>query len=440
MKYLLEKDVFYRKNSADDSLIVKTDTKDVYVFKGNICEILDFYKRKHSIDELIEFLSKKYTFEITNIFKNQIIAIIKDLTEKKILKKENILTENKSDLESLYQFKYLPQKQLFSAQFELTYNCNEKCRHCYCVQTDKEELTNEEIKKVLDDLYDMGAFEITFTGGDLFTRKNVFEILEYAYKKNFLINIFTNGLALTDSDIIKLKDLHIKSIHFSIYSAISEKHDYFTQVKGSFHKTIDVIKKCVLLGIPVNIKTCILNYNETEIDNIMKLAKDLGTTIQLSLAVSSKNNGDSSPTQYRLENIDKYTSIMQTVNQNMVIHCSNDFNLVRECDGEICGAGKRSININPYGDVYPCNALLIKCGNLKECNIKYIWENSKELKRIRKYKINQVKGCENCCDKEYCNFCPGSALTETGDPLKKYSEACNITEAKKKLKNKEGGL
>ena len=432
MKYIVDNDVFYR-NHLNNSIVIKTDTKDVFVFDGDVCGILDYFKTWHTVNGLIKELKSKYYIEDLLNFETQVKNLVNSLYIKKILLKENELSENKFDIETSYQFNYVDKNQLFAAQFELTYNCNERCKHCYCVQSDREELTNEEIKKILDDLYDMGVFEVTFTGGDLFTRKNVFDILDYAYKKNFLINIFTNGIALTDSNIIQLKSLHIKSIHFSIYSANPDKHDAFTQVRGSFNKTTEVIKKCVLLGIPVNIKTCILNYNENEIDKIMALAKDLGTTIQLSLAVNAKNDGDKSPTQFRLSNVDRYVKIMKTVNKNMVIHCSNDFNLVRDYDGEICGAGKRSISINPYGDVYPCNALLIKCGNLRKSNIKDIWENSEELKRVRNLRMTQVKGCENCSDKEYCNFCPGSALTETGDPLQKYEEVCNIMEAKKKL-------
>lgn len=291
---------------------------------------------------------------------------------------------------------------------------------------------------MLDDLRSMDVFEVTFTGGDLFVRKDAFEILEYANSIGLMINVFTNGIALSDSDLIRLKSLHLKSIHFSVYSHIPEKHDYFTQVDGSFAKTTDVIRKCVLLGIPVNIKTCVMNYNADDIEGILELAEKLGTTVQVSMSISAKNDGDKTPMALRVGQEKLYAAVMRKVNKHVLIHCSNELNEIRSSvNSAICGAGVHSLNINPYGDVFPCNALLIKCGNVREQNIRDIWEHSVVLKEIRGFTVDKMKGCEGCSEVLYCNFCPGSALTETGDPLQRYDEACMLTKAKLIIKKEE---
>ncbi len=434
MKYILSKSVFFRQY-GENTIVYNTNDKNVFVFDGCAFDILNIFSNYNSIEECLNVLNKKYN--LTKEDRTGISSLILQLVNMKILKCENILTEQKDNIEAYHRSQLLPENTLYAVQFELTFRCNERCKHCYCV-TDKplrEELSTKEIKNILDDLYDMGVFEVTFTGGDLFVRKDTFEILEYAYSKKFLVNIFTNGIALSAKDFIKLKSLNLKSIHFSIYNYIPEKHDAFTQVKGSFEKTINAIKTCVTLNIPTNIKTCVNEENAQDIEGILKLAKELDTTIQISMSLTAKNDGDLSPFQYRLKTPEDYAKIMCVVNNNIVIHCSGDYKQIRPDNGQICGAGSNSLNINPYGDVFPCNSLLINCGNIKEKSIKNIWENSTILKNIRQFTIDKVKGCENCDMLGFCNFCPGSALTETGDPLQKYSEACILTKAKKLSNN-----
>lgn len=436
MKYRLSNAVFYRKYN-DHVLLFHTGNKRVLILNTIGKDILDCFQEWITPEECLSLLRQSY--DISKDQEKMVADFIEEMLSKEILVEENILSERKDSAELWFQNELLPENQLYSVQFELTFRCNEKCRHCYCVTDDRKELSTEEIKRILDELYEMNVFEVTFTGGDLFVRQDAFEILRYARSKAFLVTIFTNGIALSDSDILSLKELNLKSIHFSIYSHIPEKHDAFTQVKGSFDKTIAVIKKCVLIGIPVNVKTCILDYNMDEIGDILQLAKSLGTTAQVSLAVNAKNDGDLSPIEFRLKRIEDYVKVMKTVNENLEIHCSNNYKQLRPDRGAICGAGRRSLNIDPYGNVFACNALLINCGNVREKPIRDIWEHSDALKQIRGFTVDRIKGCEGCPDLIYCNFCPGSAFTETGDPLQRYDEACTIKEAKKLVNLEEGG-
>ena len=435
-QYKLSASVFYRLYS-DKTVLYDTEKKKIYVFNQSAEKVFDCFKDYCTLKNCCKKLSDTYL--LNEDLQNDIKQFVDFSCSKEILKPNNVLSENKDDLESMFKHSDFVEGKLLSVQIELTFRCNEKCRHCYCVASDVPELSTEEVFKLLDDLRDMDVFDITFTGGDLFVRADAFDLIGHAVKKGFAVNIFTNGIALSDSDLIKLKSFYPKSIHFSIYSHIPEKHDYFTQVKGSFEKTVDAIRKCVLLKIPTNIKTCVMNYNADDIEGILRLAEELGTTIQVSMSICAKNDGDVTPTQFRLDTVDKYTSIMKKVNRHMFVHCSNEFSALRlDDDDYICGAGRHSLNINPYGDVFACNSLLIKCGNIRETSISDIWANSEELKQIREMKFSMIKGCENCPDVIYCNFCPGNALTETGDPLKRYDEACMLTKSKKNMK--KGGV
>src|SRR4030042_1207561 len=81
---------------------------------------------------------------------------------------------------------------------ELTYRCNNRCVHCYCnlpsnnTKALEEELTTEEIKKILNELSSMGSLWLLITGGEPILRNDFAEIYLYAKKKGFLITLFTN--------------------------------------------------------------------------------------------------------------------------------------------------------------------------------------------------------------------------------------------------------
>ena len=328
MKYKIAKDVFLSKYD-DTTILYQTSKQNMYILNGFSYELINHFKTYTDFEICFNEMSSVYTELNDKTIRANIVEFLEELIQKGILQEDNILIEKKDSMEMYFKNQLLPIGQLYHVMFELTYRCNEKCKHCYCVnQEGKNELTFSEIKRIINDLYDMNVFELTFTGGDLFVRKDAFEILQYAYSKNFLINIFTNGIALSDDDIFKIKAINPKSIHFSLYSSVAYNHDSFTQVPNSFNKTIKAIKKCVALGIPVNIKTCVLDYNETEIEDILELTKSLGATIQISMSINAKNNGDKAPTKYRLNEIKRYANIMKKVNKHVLIHCSNNFDII----------------------------------------------------------------------------------------------------------------
>ncbi|MGB0031487.1 MAG: radical SAM protein [Candidatus Sulfotelmatobacter sp.] len=68
----------------------------------------------------------------------------------------------------------------FSVQLDLTYRCNEQCVHCYLDHDDHGEMTTAEIKDLLREMAEAGVVILTLSGGEIFLRKDFFEILECA--------------------------------------------------------------------------------------------------------------------------------------------------------------------------------------------------------------------------------------------------------------------
>ena len=71
--------------------------------------------------------------------------------------------------------------KLYSVIFELTPRCNLNCVHCYLNQHHaSKELSYEEIIEIIDILYEKEVLFLTFTGGDVFVRKDFLDIYMYA--------------------------------------------------------------------------------------------------------------------------------------------------------------------------------------------------------------------------------------------------------------------
>src|SRR3954468_12545965 len=119
-------------------------------------------------------------------------------------------------------------------QLDVTYRCNERCIHCYLDHEDHGEMTTAEIKDLLNQLSDAGVFFLTMSGGEIFLRKDLFEIIEYARKLLFSVKLKTNAVMIRKAKAARIAALGVESVQISLYSHKAEIHDAITKLPGSF--------------------------------------------------------------------------------------------------------------------------------------------------------------------------------------------------------------
>ncbi len=81
-----------------------------------------------------------------------------------------------------------------------------------------------------------------------------------------------------------------------------------------------------------------------------------------------------------------------------------------------CGAGHSYCYISPSGDVTPCVAYSLVCGNLREKSFGEIWRSSPGFASVRAARTSDLHVCRACPNASVCNRCPGLAYKE-GDAL-----------------------
>jgi radical SAM protein with 4Fe4S-binding SPASM domain len=312
--------------------------------------------------------------------------------------------------------------------FELTYRCNLQCIHCYIKKDSKKELNFYQIKSILNQISSMGTLFITFTGGEVFVRKDFFKILNYATNKGFAINIFTNATLLDKQKVYELKKFNISEMGISLYSLRDEIHDYITGVRGSLKKTLKGIYILKERGFNIKVKCPLMKVNYSDYSQIIDFCNRLKIKYLFDPVIVPYNDGDKSILSLRLDKtqIEKIIRDIRIVKRYKIKKGFLKSNV-------LCSAGKNFCSISPYGDVYPCIQLLISAGNLKESKFKKIWNHSKVLKNIREIKMGNLKICKNCDIIYYCNRCPGLAHLEDGNLYGPSKIACEIAKIRKNL-------
>ena len=132
--------------------------------------------------------------------------------------------------------------------FELLYHCNLSCKMCYLrleeVQRHlkpKKILDTLEVKKIIDKIPKFVS--ISFTGGEPFLRKDIFEILSYAAAKH-RVGVISNLILLNKAEAEKLLTLNLNSLMFSLDG--DEKHNDKIREKGNFQKTFQFASFIIL--------------------------------------------------------------------------------------------------------------------------------------------------------------------------------------------------
>src|SRR5258708_14594268 len=128
-----------------------------------------------------------------------------------------------------------------SVHFDLTYRCNERCVHCDLDHDDHGELTTAECLKALDDLASSGTLFLTFSGGEIFLRPDLYKILAAARRLHFDISLKTNALLVTAERAGRLRELGVRRGQISVDSDIPAVHAAIPKRPRSCHPTLSAI-------------------------------------------------------------------------------------------------------------------------------------------------------------------------------------------------------
>ena len=176
-----------------------------------------------------------------------------------------------------------PKKLAFpmTLQFELTRNCNLKCKHCYNasgIKSFKDDMTPEkwiELSKYI--VSKGGIFECILSGGEpLLMGDTIYEIMDILHDDGTAFLLITNGMLLTEEVVKRMKKYKFMWLQVSIDGYNAETHDEFRGVNGSWEKATNGAYYVSKHGIPLTIAHSVTPKSLKDIDKMCELAYQLG--------------------------------------------------------------------------------------------------------------------------------------------------------------------
>ncbi|MGB2705435.1 MAG: radical SAM protein, partial [Candidatus Omnitrophota bacterium] len=289
----------------------------------------------------------------------------------------------------------------------------------------RRELSKEEVFSVIDQLARLGTINIAYTGGEIFTRPDLMDIVRYTRKKGLQTTLMTNGSLITGKIADELISLGIGKFEISFLGAAKETFDKMTQVKGSFEKVLSVTKMLRKKGVIPHIKTCVTNINLDEVDKIADLAKKLDVSFSYSPLVIPKLDLGQKPGSLRIRP-DEFLDIKKRFlrfRENGRKPKKRKNPIKRKNPDEIpgfwekeclfsCMAGHTGVFISPYGEMKACMTVPEPCWSVREYAVAECWERVKEF--VDNLKAPEDWECFTCEYNAWCSWCPGRGYLNTG--------------------------
>jgi radical SAM protein with 4Fe4S-binding SPASM domain len=297
--------------------------------------------------------------------------------------------------------------------WDCTRRCNLNCEHCGASKEEySEELSKEEILKVIDDLVKVKTRMFTVTGGEPFLRKDLLAILAYADRKGLRTGIASNGY-LIDKDLArKIKESNVYSLQISL-DGLESTHNKIRNNSQSFERAIKAIKNLQAVNIPIlQVATTITKSNFNDLEELFDLLKSLNVKlwrIGIVMPIGRAVDKDLLLDKEELNQLLQF--VKQSNNQGVNVGIAENLPFLARYEEDIreepvlCPIGITACCIGVTGNVRGCaeqpDIPANIEGNIKDDSILKIWQEGFKKYRLRSI-ISEDKRCSKCKNKRKC--------------------------------------
>jgi radical SAM protein with 4Fe4S-binding SPASM domain len=324
--------------------------------------------------------------------------------------------------------------RVIKAQLELTYRCNLHCTHCYTDPYNTSEYfprewSTEDMLRVIDEMADLGIIWMNLTGGEIFMHPRFFEIYEYAYRKGFLLMLYTNGTLFTAAMLERLKQCPPFSIDISCHSVHEEPFDRFTRVPGSFRAFMRGMNLLKDSGLPFCFKTLGMTWNKQELPDIRRFIESFGQPFRCTTDVKPRLNGDCTSLTHRLSPdeivaLEGRAPVTEPMDQHEDAGC-----LSGQSDALYqCGCGTTTIHINAWGELGTCTMQYEHRVSLHTSSLIDAINDVFAAVRTRRYEASAP--CRRCELRPFCDTTPSDARRASGSAGAPVPYYCDVALAR----------
>lgn len=342
-----------------------------------------------------------------------------------------------------------------------THRCNLACEHCYLEAEDRhydDELTTEQARALIEDLAAMQCPVLLLSGGEPLLRPDLYEMASLAARLGVRPVLSTNGILITPEVAAKLAAAGVQYVGVSI-DGLPDTHDSFRGRQGAFEASMQGLRNAAAAGLKTGVRFTVNARNVDDlpavIDRVVREGIPRFCMYHLVYAGRGKNlssaDTDLATKRRVMETIAATTVELHRQGVSLEIltvdnHADGVYlrELVARTQpdrlSEVeqllnmhggCSAGTKMANVDPYGNVHPCQFWgHVTLGNVRERKFSAIWNNPDDpfLQSLRT-KADHLKGrCGACAHRAICGGCRVRAERVTGD-MWAADPACYLTDA-----------
>ena len=421
-----------RKEGIDYFLLINENLFSVARINRTAVEIISLCNGINTVEDISRILSKKYNVPFERV-REDVKQTLNKLYSIGLLVK--IGEEEKTPREDFSISRGPNEVWLF-----VTNKCNLRCITCFKNAGNEisNELSYDEIRKLIDDILSFSHPRIIVAGGEPLLRKDLNKILSYLKDRGLYIHLITNGTLITKNIVEEWKSIGVDFVQVSLDGSNPEINDAI-RGKGVFQRVINNISLLKEYGIKFSLYPTITKLNLKDVPSMVELFCSLTGRETFSGAFFAPiGRGSLNKDELSLSAEDYIQLVHRLVKEektrskfaNLIGFESKldrvPCNLTRKLN---CGLGTATISIDSDGSVYPCHWLHLpeyRAGNIRISNFREIYFNSEVLRKIRELRVDKLENCINCAWRYLCGGgCRALALLSTGridgaDPYCKF--------------------
>jgi SynChlorMet cassette radical SAM/SPASM protein ScmE len=330
----------------------------------------------------------------------------------------------------------------------ITGRCNLACRYCFFADemVARSDLPTGRWLSFFDELGEMGVMTVSLTGGEVFTRPDLFELIDGLIANRMRYELLSNGTLITEKVLeqfeIGKRRQRLNSIQISVDGASAEVHD--RSRPKSFSRVLRALKLLKEAGYPVSVRVTINRHNVDDLENVARLLleevglESFSTNEAYACGATDRSEGSIilTPTQ-RQQAMEVLTRLSKSYDRRIQAQAgplamAREMQIIDEmrAGGKTgrpgrgvlasCGCAFSKLSVLHDGVIVPCHVLsTYHLGIVGFNRLREIWSVHPTLSALRHRHEIPLSTLPTCQDCDYIGFClggcPGGAVHAYGE-------------------------
>ena len=344
-----------------------------------------------------------------------------------------------------------------SVDIAITGRCNLHCKYCFYADemVALSDLPTERWLAFFEELGKLAVQRVTLTGGEAFTRPDLFQLIDGIIANRMRYSILSNGTLITEKVLeqfaVGKRRLRLDYIQISIDGSRAEIHN--KSRPNSFERALRGLRLLKEANFPVAVRVTVNRYNVDDLENIARLLlEDVGlsgfSTNEAFPMGSGRCSGESVilTRHQRQRAMDTLLALSERYDgrisaQAGPLALARQFAEIeaRLARGETempgrgklasCGGVFQKVDIQHDGTIVPCHLLpTLKMGVIGVDNLQEAWLHHPAINIVRQRRSIPIRSLPTCRDCPYAGFCnggcPGTAMIQTGELNSRNPMSC----------------